>query len=254
MYFALAYLLQPYVLVLILQGLALANLWRKRRETHARLLGLTVAYAVLIVLSLPAVSYLAFGSLEWQCPPLDRRPGDAAAIVVLGGGVLTPDAEPSEADLDSSSMYRCLQAARLYHQGQPCPVLVSGGKYPDSPGPPCADVMYVFLLRQGVKATDLIVENTSRTTHENAVESCKLLQQRHIRNIVLVTEATHLPRAIRCFRKQGVEVVASGCHYRAQGFEASVQAFLPGVEALGGCGNVTHEWLGLAWYWLRGRI
>src|SRR5712691_8416137 len=119
--------LQPFPLLLLLTGVALANLWRKRRETRGRLLLLTVPYLLLLLLSLPMSSYLLLGSLEWQYPAAETRPDDVEAIVVLGSLVRQPSGQRLRSELDENSMNRCLRAAELYRQGPPCPVLASGG-------------------------------------------------------------------------------------------------------------------------------
>lgn len=98
------------------------------------------------------------------------------------------------------------------------------------------------------------LETQSRTTYENAVESKRLLEQRGIGKVVLVTEAIHLPRGVGCFRRQGFEVVPAACQYRATRFELAPSRFLPNANAALNFQEVWHEWLGLAWYWLRGRI
>ena len=98
------------------------------------------------------------------------------------------------------------------------------------------------------------IESTSRSTYENAVECRKLFERKGIRKIVLVTEATHMRRAALCFRKQGVEVVPAACHQRATEFKFSILNFLPSPNAADGISDSVHEWLGLAWYRLRGRI
>jgi uncharacterized SAM-binding protein YcdF (DUF218 family) len=213
------------------------------------------AFVLLLVISTPAFGYLAVGSVEWMYDPLDERPEDVEALVVLGGGVWEPDEVRSRAELDASSLYRCLAVARLYKQGRPCPILVSGGKPdPSRPGPAAADLMADLLIELGVRPSDLLVENKSRTTYENAAESKKLLEERGIGRIVLVTEATHLHRAVLCFRKQGLEVIPSGCHQRKTRFEPSLFAFLPGPGGLDDVETACHEWVGLAWYRLAGRI
>src|SRR6516165_8195266 len=86
-------LLQPFTLLWFVLLLAVINLWRKRRETRRRLLLVTIPFALLTVLSLPWVSYLALGSLEWQTDPLEEIPPDVQAVVVLGGGYRQPDAD-----------------------------------------------------------------------------------------------------------------------------------------------------------------
>ena len=175
--------------------------------------------------------------------------------MVLSGGALAPDAFRKEAELHADSVRRCLHAAALYHQRQPCLVLASGGKPdPTVPGPPLAELMRALLIKLGVRPADVLVESASRTTFENAVESARLLAERHLRRAALVTDAAHLPRAVWCFRKQGIDVVPTGCHYCASEFRAEVTDFLPGLDGLAACQEAAHEWLGMAWYWVRGRI
>jgi uncharacterized SAM-binding protein YcdF (DUF218 family) len=242
------YLFQPYVLVLLLLVLATVCLWRGRAGQPRRLRWLILLLVVLTLLSTPAVGCLALGSLEWQYPPLESLPDDVKAIVVLGGGVV--NSGRADEQLDGASIYRCLHAAKLYHQ-KPQMVLVSGGKPdPDAPGQACADLMADFLAQLNVPRKDLIVENVSRTTYENALESRKILNERHIDRVVLVTEAMHLHRAVLCFQKQGIDVAPSGCHYRTLGFNGSLYDFLPSTDGLAGCETASHEWVGILWYWL----
>jgi uncharacterized SAM-binding protein YcdF (DUF218 family) len=255
MYSFINYLLRPYTLALLFLAIGLVLTWRRRREGRRQLLWVVVPFLALVGLSLPAVGHLAVGSLEWRHPPLADRPQDVGAIVVLGSSVLAPDRGRERPELDSSAVHRCLEAARLYRQGKPCPVLVSGGKPdPTVPGPACAELMAELLVRLGVSAGDVLVESASRTTYENAVESRKVLEGRQVSRVVLVTEASHLRRAVLCFRKQGLEVVPAGGYYRKTEFGWSLQAFLPTVSALSDCETAAHEWVGLAWYWLRGRV
>ncbi len=249
-----SYLLKPYVLLLLLMGLAIFHLWRTQREQRRRLRWLLVPYLILVVLSIPATAHFATGSLEWWHPPQPDRPSDVEAIVVLGGGVHNDDEDLSLAELDPNSVYRCSHAFRLYRKGSPCLVLATGGKDPKEPGPACADVMAAILVKRGVRPEDMLTDNTSRSTFENAVNSWKLLEKRQIKRIMVVTDARHLHRAVLCFRKQGFEVVPSGCHYRATEFKPSLDVFLPSLWGIGGWEEAAHEWLGLAWYWMTGKI
>jgi uncharacterized SAM-binding protein YcdF (DUF218 family) len=214
-----------------------------------------VAFVGLTLVCTPAAAHLALGSLEWQYCPADEMPDDAQAIVVLSAGIRPPSGARAQAELDEDSLQRCLHAADLYRQRPTCTVVVSGGKVDaDGPGPACAPVMRDFLVRLGVRASDIVVEDSSRTTYENAVECVKLLKQRRLDRVVLVTDAVDMFRALRCFRKQGLEPTPSPCHYHATAFEVSFFAFVPSLGAAGACQRAWHEWLGTAWYWLKGRI
>jgi uncharacterized SAM-binding protein YcdF (DUF218 family) len=215
----------------------------------------TAAFAALTLFCTPAVSHLALGSLEWRYPPLEQRPDDAGVIVVLSAGVIGPDEPGGRAELDEDTVRRCFHAARLYRQGRPCPVVVSGGKVEEEkPGPPCAELMRDLLVQFGVPPSDVLVESASRTTYENAVECRQLLTGRALNRVVLVADAVDLYRAVLCFRKQGVEPVPSASWYRARRFEWSLFAFLPSPEAARANQRVWHEWLGVLWYRLRDRV
>ena len=98
-----------------------------------------------------AVGHLALGSLEWQYPPLESRPAELDAIVVLSGSIRPPDpaAGRPEAGLEQDSLYRCLHAVTLYRQGPPCRVVVSGGHVENrAPEVSCAQVMRDFLIQR----------------------------------------------------------------------------------------------------------
>jgi uncharacterized SAM-binding protein YcdF (DUF218 family) len=254
-YFTLTALLQPYTLSLLLTAVGLVYLWWRSPGLRRRLLLVVLPFVALVLFSLPALSYFALGSLEWYYPPLPDRPPETEAIVVLAGGIRPPDSIRAEPELRPDTYYRCVHAADLYRRGGPCPVVVSGGKVEeDRSGPPCAEVMHTVLVQLGVSAADILLENESHTTYENAVRCRQLLEERHLHRIVLVTEATHMFRAERCFRKQGLEVTPSACNYLATDFDWEVVTFVPRAGAAERMHEVLHEWLGTLWYWCQGRI
>lgn len=247
--------LDPFTLTVVLTALALANLWRHRRESRTRLLLAAVPFTALAALSTPAVAHLAASSLEYRYPPRRDRPKVSDTIVVLGGGVRPADGVRIETELGEDTLYRCLHAARLYHEGERCSMVLSGGKVdPRRPGPTCAEAMRDFLLSQGVAESDLVLESGSRSTYENALRTAELLAGRDIDRIILVTDALHMYRAEACFAAQGLEVAPSACHHRATRFRWSPLIFLPGPGGAEGVYEAAHEWLGLGWYWLHGRI
>jgi uncharacterized SAM-binding protein YcdF (DUF218 family) len=72
--------------------------------------------------------------------------------------------------------------------------------------------------------------------------------------VLLVTDAWHLPRAVACFRKQGVEVVPAGSAYRCLSLDWNGATLVPSAEALEATCRAGREWLSLAYYRLRGKI
>ena len=75
------------------------------------------------------------------------------------------------------------------------------------------------------------MEDRSRTTHENAFETARLLRKPARRKVMLVTDATHLRRTVVCFQAQGIEDVPRGANHRATKFDWTVIPFLPSPKA-----------------------
>ncbi|MGB7846867.1 MAG: YdcF family protein, partial [Candidatus Acidiferrum sp.] len=137
----------------------------------------------------------------------------------------------------------CQYAAYLHNHWRPLPILVSGD----------AILMKGALVMFGVPETMISLENESHTTHENAVFSAKILRQKGIENIVLVTDARHMWRAQLAFRKQGLKVVPAACDYRSGG-RWHLTDLLPDWEPIGHIEELLHETLGLIWYKVHGWI
>jgi uncharacterized SAM-binding protein YcdF (DUF218 family) len=254
MYRVVVLLVEPSFLLYLLTVFGLAVLWWKSPGTRRRLLWVIVPFGLLSLLSTPVIGHLALASLESCHPPLEQPPRGAGAIVVLAGHVKRADAQGDRFELGEDTQYRCLRAIDLYRP-EPCWVLVSGGKVdPSSELPACAVLMREFLVAHGVRREDVLVEASSRTTHENAVECARILDEKQIDRIVLVTDAAHLYRALGCFRRQGLDAVPCGCRYRAVGGNFSFEAFIPNPATIRGFQSAWHEWLGIAWYKLRGRM
>ena len=74
------------------------------------------------------------------------------------------------------------------------------------------------------------------------------------RGVLLVTDATHMRRSEACFRAEGIEVVPAACRHLATEFRCSPRKSLPSTSALKDLETAAHEWIGLAWYWLHGRV
>lgn len=254
-YYFLTALVQPYSVLLfgLLAGLVVGWRWEAQRRRGQRL-----ALACLLLLwliSTPLVSYWAVWSLEGFYPPLQGFPEEAQAIVVLTGGLRVYDEKGDRWELGADTAFRAMHGAELYHRAGHRAVVASGGRlFPEVPGPTLAQGAGTLLRQLGVAPDDLILEEQSRTTYENALCCREVLKPRGVRRIVLVTDATHMLRAARTFRAAGFEVVPAACNYRAGLWKLTLGDFLPSADAAANIGTTCHEWLGLLWYWLHGRL
>jgi uncharacterized SAM-binding protein YcdF (DUF218 family) len=118
----------------------------------------------------------------------------ASAIVVLGARTL-PDGAPSPA-----LQGRIEHAASLHRLGLAPLVLFSGGGSPVTE----ARVAVTAACLLGVPETCCVLEEQSRSTHENARFTAALLRARGVSDAIVVTDDFHLYRAVAHFRRFGV--------------------------------------------------
>ncbi len=259
-YDSLTLLLRPSLIAFVLVVISAVANWRRSASAPPRLRSLLVAIPIWWIVSSPVVGYLALGSLEWHYPPRRDRPNEVAAIVVLGGYLRPADDWHGWPQLGSDSVERCRLTAEIYHAGQRCLVLVSGGAVgsegsgTDEQVTTIADAMADFLVQLGVDREDLVIEADSTSTFENSVATADLLRPLAIERVVLVTDATHLLRSQACFKRQGIETVPRGTRYRATSWPSAWYAWLPSPDGAAAVDVAAHEWLGLVWYWIKGRI
>jgi uncharacterized SAM-binding protein YcdF (DUF218 family) len=243
----------PPALIFLL--LICAWILRKRMSKVAASM-YAAAVLLLFVLGCPKSSQWLVHSLEGQYP--DRgvaSQSNAQAIMVLGGSLNMPsDSHPLSGITNSSD--RMLAALRLYHANKAPLIVLSGG---DSPllkrarSVHEADEMGSVLEEWGIPDSAIVVEDRSINTRENALFTRKILAARGINQIILVTSAIHMPRAVATFRKVGFEVEAAPADFQSGWVEQlSVFNWFPTSRNLLNSSNVIHEWLGLIVYRMRG--
>jgi len=236
--------LLPLLLLTVAAGLA----WQWRRRNGRAGLGLAALGTLLLFLaSWSPVSRLASGTLEGRYQSLGDLPSGADVIVVLAGDVDPPRPERGFPLPRYNTYVRCRHAARLYH-GRRLPVVASGG------GSLFAAAMRQTLEAEGVPPSMIWTEQRSDSTYENALRTAEMLQAKGLHRVILVTEAYHMYRAERCFRKQGLTVIPAPCGFRSTRRGDDLRDLMPGSTAIAHNDDVLHEWIGLAWYRLRGRI
>ncbi len=228
---------------LLLAGVGIWLLNRMAVERFARVM-IWVGLGGLALLSIPVVSDQLSRSVE-AFPPLTTRLPAADVIVVLGGGVRLSGVGPLGATLYPMSLERLAGGAMLVRQTS-LPLLLSGGRLES--GPPEADLMQVT-LQQTFGLTARFIENTSRTTHENARHSAQLLLPRGLKRVLLVTSALHMRRAEAEFKAAGFTVipapvgVVGPAHY-------DLSMWLPKTQALDRSYQALYESVGYGVAWV----
>jgi uncharacterized SAM-binding protein YcdF (DUF218 family) len=163
----------------------------------------------------------------------------ADIAVILSGGRYEDGA------LNGASVERTVAGVRLYHRGVVPRLLFTGG--------PCCGAsisaqMADLAADLGVPRHVISIEERSSRTYESALNCRPLLDGRGLRSIVVVTSPLHLRRTERSFTAAGVPVLP----VRASDIDPWLLTHPS--ERLAILNDALHEYLGLAYYRLRGWI
>lgn len=184
--------------------------------------------------------------------PVIKQPSEIG--IVLGG---IGRIDPTEKRIEFvNSADRLLKATELYHQKKIKKILITGGSgsllHPEDRE---AIYIYQYLKNIQIPDTDIIIENDSKNTYENALFSKKILDSLHIKknNVVLITSAYHMRRSIAVFEKQGFKDIIPYPAERLSGprkFELD-HCLLPHPDAMTTLYKYIHEWIGFLIYKLK---
>jgi uncharacterized SAM-binding protein YcdF (DUF218 family) len=238
---------------------ALFRLWKHPGQAAVCI---SVALALLLVAGNGRVATRLVKSLEWQNLPLESVP-QAEAIVVLGGA-LKPQMPPRPWFDLSEASDRILHSARLYKAGKAPLIIFSGGHIDWSgKGPQVSESEDMATLAEAlnVPAEAILQDPTSLNTYENAVNVKKILQEKGINRVLLVTSAMHMPRSLKIFQKQGIEVIPAPTDFLVSERElwdlsnspqSAVLSILPDAERVQQTTRVLKEYIGMLIYRLKG--
>jgi uncharacterized SAM-binding protein YcdF (DUF218 family) len=229
--------------------LGLVFLWFTRRQKAGKIL-VTCGVGLLTLLSYDPVANALLGPLERRFDAY--KPGSARApkyVVVLGGGHHSDPRLPATSQIGDETLKRLLEGIRIHRATPGSKLVLSGGSWLDPV--PDARVMAEVAKAIGVKESDIIVEDKSKDTRDEAVLLKTLLGTNPF---VLVTSAAHLPRSMAFFRKEGMEPIPAAADHLAVSEPISPGSFFPQAGALRKSERAVYEYLGSAWARLRGEL
>lgn len=218
----------PLALVLLLPAVLLLA-WGGRRGRRWAL-GLTVlATGLLFVLSSGPVTRALLAPLEGRVPPLLDPSGIAADdggpvwVMVLGSGHHSDADLPLSSQVSGTALTRLAEGIRLYRAVPGARLLLTGYGGPDPV--PSAVMMARMAEALGVPADDIETAPEPTITWEEALAARSIVGDAPL---ILVTSASHMPRALALFRAAGLDPVPAPTGHRA----FAVQ-FLPSGGNLG---------------------
>lgn len=233
----------PLLLTLIFLAALIYNFSRYKRSAQIVLCG---SFITLLVLSLDPVATRLAATLESQYPVYQQQP--IAYIHVLGSGHTSVDSLPITSQLSAAALARTTEGVRIFKLNPTAKLIFSG--YGGGDTNSNAEMNARLAIALGVPKSAIILLKNSRDTIEEAIDS-KVITQGD--SFALVTSATHMPRAMKIFQRQGLSPIpAPTAHVsKIRSGQRPLHHYFPRARHLDVTEKVVHEWLGLAWLSLK---
>lgn len=178
-------------------------------------------------------------------------------LAIVLGGMGRVDERQQRFDFNYSGD-RLFQTLELYYKKRVGKILITGGSGSISK-PNQREAIYVkkYLVNISIPDSNIIIENNSKNTYENAVLTKHLLDSLQFKgSVLLVTSSFHMRRSLAIFKKAGYKNVTPYVTNKITGirkFEFD-HCFIPNIEAVFGLNLVLHEMIGYATYKLKGYL
>lgn len=157
--------------------------------------GIIVVVLVVVFLYTPLIQTLAAPLVVKD--PLKK----ADAVVVLSGGW------ESKGKLGKSTLERYKYGIKLFQKGYGKYLIFSGGNLWGTPSE--AEEMAEIAMSDGFPNEAIIIEGNSESTWENALFVKKVLLEKELHSVVLVTSPYHALRAETLFKDKGIAVISA---------------------------------------------
>lgn len=247
----LSYLVRPLVLIVMVIAIG----WVTKNPTWKRRL-YVLSILLLLFFSNEFIANEAVNAWEIKATPFSEIQRDYAYGILLSGAA-KKEVGPEDRVYIGSGADRINHTMQLYKMGRIRKILVSGGsgRLVDI-GEREADDLAALLQLMGIPPEDILIENTSRNTHESAMKVKEMLEGKtKPEDCLLITSAFHMRRSMACFAKAGWPAQAFSTdflgHHRKYSFDI---LFVPKLEAILWWQILSKEGFGFVAYWLAGYI
>jgi len=242
-------LLPSNIIALLGLGGCLALLLRCRRLGLATL----AASSLLLAVGWSPIGISGLLVLEDRFAP-PTLPTNISGVILLGGAVDTHIAADRGVAALNEAGERLTAVRTLAERFPGARIFISGGAGHAGGERPLTEsaVARDLLIAMGVADSRIAMEERSRNTCENAIESLAAIKPQPVDRWLLVTSASHMPRAMGCFRAAGFDVIPYPVDFRSRG---NADLFRPAASIAIGLSTAdlaAHEWIGLATYRLMG--
>ncbi|WP_457745596.1 YdcF family protein [Sulfurimonas sp.] len=236
------FFVEPLGIVLTLLVVGVYYFYAKK-ENKAEKLFLSTLF-LLFLFSYPPFANFLIKNLENQYPKYDYNQS-VKYIHVLGHGHNTDTSQPISSHLSCAGTKRVLEGIIIHNKTPDSKIIFTGYEGDTEVGNAQMNAELAQVL--GVDENDLIINSNPTDTADEA-KFCKTIVEDE--PFVLVTSATHMPRAMMLFKSLGMHPIAAPTSF----YKDSNTKYLcaPSAKALYKSTIAMHEYIGIVYAKIRG--
>lgn len=241
-------LLLPLPALLLIMAAGILLLWCSRWQKSGKIL-ISVAWLLLLLLGLQPVADRLLGPLENRWPTWQNQHAVDYVVVLGGGYTWNPEWAPSS-NMLNNSLPRLAEGIRIWRANDGAKMIFTGAAASTNPVS-TAEVSSRVAQSLGVPAADIITLDKPRDTEEEAQEVAKIVGDRPF---ALVTSASHLPRAMIFFQRQGLQPYPAPANQLAISSPLNFwDRIIPSAFWLGHSERAFYEGMGRIWQQVKSR-
>jgi uncharacterized SAM-binding protein YcdF (DUF218 family) len=174
-------------------------------------------------------------------------------IVVLGCWNNEDPYRPMIDNVADCSLSRLVEALRLAQVYPKATIVVSGGRQKPSHTLTHAEYSAEVLKQLGLPEERIYVSSGSTNAQDTNHEARRLQTLLRGKTNLLVSNASHLPRAVKIFNKYEIDVIPVPARYlsrSASNTEIGLSLLIPNSDSLERSSRALYEALGNIWLWI----
>ncbi|MCD9551266.1 envelope biogenesis factor ElyC [Photobacterium carnosum] len=233
-------LIMPLPFLLLVGVIGLCVLWFTRRKKLASIL-ISISLIGIFLCSFQPLTTFLLRPLEQENSAFVSTTKPISYVMVLGNDQVIDKTFPITSELSQTAIARLVEGIRIFRMYPGAKLILSGYGGIASHGISHARLMAHLAIALGVNKRDILLFESTKDTKEEAFQAADVVKDK---NIILVTSASQMSRALYYFHQAGLQPIAAPTNFRASN---NIRDFVPDSTYLTQMEIVEHELLGQLW-------
>lgn len=210
-----------------------------------------ITFLILTILtftSVPATSNFLWSYLErdygfQRVEALHKK--DAAVVL---SGMLNIYRDGDQEIVEWSDPDRFFAGVKILENDKADYIIFTRGRLPWKTNRPEGEVLKLKAIEFGIERERVLLTTTVENTYQEALAVKKIMRDKNLKTILLITSAYHMKRAKYIFDSVGIDAIPYATDFTAKGKQLYWDSLIPNAQAFGKFSRGLRELLGRIYY------